>query len=197
MCSAAQALATSSKSRTATALNQSEGKKSARRHALKHGLASGQVVITGESQKEFERWESALVSQYQPAHPTEMMLVQEIARHYWLAQRAIRLQNEAWEQADGEVPKSLPILIRYQTTNERAFHQAMAAFATLRREEAKINGVSGSSAQKREEQLIAEMFTGLMMSPIPDRNPFSHRPPGSSEPGLNPWSAPAGFDNAS
>jgi hypothetical protein len=197
MCSAAQALAHRSKTRTATGSDQSEGRRTTRRHALKHGLASNQIVITGESQKEFDRWESALVSQYQPTHPTEMMLVQEIARHYWLAQRAIRLQNEAWEQADGEVPTSLPILIRYQTTNERACYQAMSTLATLRREETKENGVNGAQAQKREEQLIAEMFTGLMMSPIPDRNPFSHRPPGSSEPGLNPWSAPAGFDNAS
>ena len=50
-----------------------------------------------------------------------------MALNQWLCLRAIRLQTKAFANAgDAGVPKELALLIRYQTTADRAFHKAHA-----------------------------------------------------------------------
>jgi hypothetical protein len=115
-----------------------EGKKISSENALKHGLASGRIIIAGESQEAYDSLEASLLAEHEPANTTEQILVEEMARHFWLAQRAIRLQNEAFDN-EGGVPANLALLLRYQTTNERAFHKALATFLGLRKEARKIS----------------------------------------------------------
>ena len=63
------------------------GKLASSRNSLKHGLASGTLIIAGEDPAEFDALLESLLADHQPASATEEMLVHEIARSLWLAQR--------------------------------------------------------------------------------------------------------------
>jgi hypothetical protein len=92
------------------------GKAASSRNSFKHGLASGRILIEGEDPAAFEALVADLEADYQPATETEALLVHDLAKFHWLADRAIRLQAVAFAaSALPEVPASLNVLIRYQT----------------------------------------------------------------------------------
>src|SRR5450432_3951017 len=105
------------------------GKATCSQNSLKHGLASSRIIIYGESQEEYDEALDRLIAEHQPQTPTETLFIEDLAKHRWLAQRAIELQNRELLNGLGmnnEIPKSLGVLIRYQTTNERAAHKDLA-----------------------------------------------------------------------
>jgi hypothetical protein len=53
-----------------------------------------------------------------------------MAQHFWLAQRAIRLQNDAF--LAGYTPDKLALLLRYQTSNDRGYHQCLTTLLKLK-----------------------------------------------------------------
>jgi hypothetical protein len=60
-----------------------------------------------------------------------------MAKHHWLANRAIRLQDRSLEfslMRDNAISPNFALLIRYQTTNERAFQKAFSTLQALRKE---------------------------------------------------------------
>jgi hypothetical protein len=97
-----------------------EGKATSSGNSLKHGLASGRVIIPGEDPAEFEALLSDLVKEHAPANETESLLIQQMAQSWWLMQRAIRIQNQAFSENRVDTHK-LALFLRYQTTHERAF----------------------------------------------------------------------------
>ncbi len=115
-----------------TGPHSSEGKLASSGNSLKHGLASGKVIIPGEDPAAFEALLRDLLEEHQPANATEEILVNEMAQSYWLTQRAIRLQNECFTE-EGIDEKRLALFLRYQTTHDRAFHKSMSALLRLRR----------------------------------------------------------------
>ncbi len=72
------------------------GKVASSRNSLKHGLASGTLLIPGEDPAAFDALLHDLLEEHQPAGTTEDLLVHEMAQSFWLAQRAIRLQSECF-----------------------------------------------------------------------------------------------------
>ena len=113
-----------------TGPNSAEGKVASSRNSLKHGLASGEVIIPGEDPAAFEALLHDLLEEHQPASPTEELLINEMAQCYWLAQRALRLQNECFTE-NGVDEKRLALFLRYQTTHDRAFHKALSTLTKL------------------------------------------------------------------
>jgi len=110
-----------------------EGKLASSRNSLKHGLASGQLIIPGEDPAAFDALLQSLLEDHQPANSTEELLVQEIAQSYWLAQRALRLQNDCF--ADGQIDeKRLALFLRYHSTHQRAFHKALNTLLRLQKD---------------------------------------------------------------
>jgi hypothetical protein len=107
-----------------------EGKARSARNNFRHGLASGQLIVPGEDPADFEALAQDLFNEHQPATPTEENLVLSMAQHFWLGQRAIRLQNEAFG-AGGSVAQ-LSLLLRYQTSNQRAYSRCLADLLKLR-----------------------------------------------------------------
>ena len=94
------------------------GKAASSKNSLKHGLASGRILIEGEDPAAFEALVADLEADYQPATETEALLVHDLAKFHWLADRAIRLQAAAFAaSALPEMPASLNVLIRYQTSS--------------------------------------------------------------------------------
>jgi hypothetical protein len=114
-----------------------EGKTISSGNSLKHGLASGRVIIPGEDPADFEALLADLVSEHSPATETEALLVQQMAQSWWLTQRAIRLQNQAFTETQLDSQK-LALFLRYQTTHERAFYKALNSLIKLQKEHGKF-----------------------------------------------------------
>jgi hypothetical protein len=132
-----------------------EGKARSARNNFRHGLASGQFIVPGEDPAEFDVLAQDLFNEHQPATTTEENLVLSMAQHFWLGQRAIRLQNEAF--ADGGSVAQLSLLLRYQTSNQRAYARCLADLFKLRAERRRSEGaplrtsLNGFESQKRSE----------------------------------------------
>jgi len=116
-------------SQKSTGPKSPEGKAKSSLNRLSHGLASSATIVPGEDPGEFKALLNDLTGEHQPASATEQILVEQMAINQWLSMRAFRLQGEAFldRQLMGDsfgVPKDLGVLIRYQTSAERAFHKA-------------------------------------------------------------------------
>jgi hypothetical protein len=129
------------------------GKAASSKNSFKHGLASGRILIEGEDPAEFEALVADLEADYQPATETEALLVHDLAKFHWLADRAIRLQAEAFAASLPEIPASLSVLLRYQTANQRAFQTTLKSLQALQkeREAAERQFVSQEPAQAETE----------------------------------------------
>jgi hypothetical protein len=160
MSTAAQLLANQANAQHSTGPGTEEGKARSARNNFRHGLASGQIIVPGEDPAEFEALAEDLFDEHQPATTTEENLVLSMAQHFWLGQRAIRLQNEAF--ADGGSVAQLSLLLRYQTSNQRACSRCLTDLFKLRtqrhRDEAaplsepktSINGFESQKGQRSQ-----------------------------------------------
>ncbi len=68
-----------------------------------------------ESLREFQELTTALNEEHQPATPTETLLVERMVQHFWLSQRAMRLQGFCFE--DGFDQPDLQKLLSICATN--------------------------------------------------------------------------------
>jgi len=152
------------------------GKAISSQNALRHGLASSAILIPGEDPEQFAALQDGLIAQYKPRDLTEELLIIDMAKHHWLKDRALRLQGEALALAKpGELPATFAVLLRYQTANDRAFHKALTALQTLRKqrhvkemEELQFLSKLRKRAAARE---IAEN-DAYVMGPMPDVPPY-------------------------
>jgi hypothetical protein len=117
------------------------GKLASSRNSLKHGLASGELIISGEDRAAFEALLHDLIEDHRPANATEELLVTEMAQSWWLAQRALRMQNDCFGDT-GVDEKRLSLFLRYQTTHERAFHKALNTLTRLKQSRVREEAVS-------------------------------------------------------
>jgi hypothetical protein len=132
------------------------GKAASSRNSFKHGLASNQILIEDENPAAFYGLVADLEADYQPATETEALLVHDLAKFHWLADRAIRLQAAAFDACVfPEMPASLNVLIRYQTTNQRAFQSTLKSLQALQKERIKAERASSPPS----EQTVARSKT--------------------------------------
>ena len=134
--SRAQIAANQANSQLSSGPRSDEGKAIAAQNNVRHGLTGAFAVLPNEDQSAFDRLAKDLRKEYEPRSTSEDILVDGLAQHHWLIQRALRLQNELFatsDPADPGVQKQLALYIRYQTTNERAFHRCLAELIKLRK----------------------------------------------------------------
>jgi len=126
MATQAQIDANQANSQKSTGPKTEEGKAKSSRNRLSHGFASSTRFVQGEDPAEFNLLLDDLISEHQPATPTEQILVEQMAHHHWISLRATRLQDSivASYLKTGLTPVQLGLFIRYQTTAERSFHKA-------------------------------------------------------------------------
>ena len=80
-----------------------------------------------------------------------MILVERMAQHHWLRDRAGLLQANGFAD-DGSVDeKRLALYLRYQTTHERAFHKCLNDLLKLRAEKRK-NAIGFESQNRKQEE---------------------------------------------
>jgi hypothetical protein len=128
------------------------GKAAAALNNTRHGLAGAFRVLPTESQPDFEELLATLRDEHQPNTFTETALVETMAQHHWLRKRALNLESSCYDPATGQIvdQKQLALLLRYQTTHERAFHKAMNDLLKLRA--AKRKEQIGFESQQRKQE---------------------------------------------
>lgn len=150
----------------------SDGKLASSRNSLKHGLASGTLIIPGEDSTAFETLRNTLLEGHRPATETEELLVNEMAQSWWLTHRAIRLQNECFTQ-DGVDGKRLSLFLRYQITYDRAFFRALNALTRLQKERRKTENrfVSQNTQFVRQNEPETTPSAGFVSQDHPKTTP--------------------------
>ena len=143
MATRSQIAANRENSKKSSGPKTSEGKARSCLNHLSHGFTSNTArLIPGENEEELKALLADLMDEYQPATPTEQILVEKMCQNQWLSGRAFRLQSDAFSCKGGYFPKTtitkdLGVLIRYQTSAERAFHQAHKELVTAQKQREK------------------------------------------------------------
>jgi hypothetical protein len=110
------------------------GKAASALNNTRHGLTGAFRVLPTESQSDFDALLATLADEHQPATFTETTLVEAMAQHHWLRRRALSLESSCYDAATGQIvdQKQLALYLRYQTTHERGFHNALNDLLKLR-----------------------------------------------------------------
>jgi len=123
-------------------------------NAWRHGLAVKDHerfgILYDENSDKFDELLSRLTQEHDPTTETEVILVRHMAQSEWLRARALRLQADCVQDglAKEDVAK-LGVLIRYQTTHERAFHRSLKEIQNLRKERRNVE--IGFESQKLKQ----------------------------------------------
>jgi len=154
MSTAAQRKANRENAQHSTGPTSEAGKQASSRNHVHHGLTGHMfVLLEWEAKEEFEEIVEALCNEHQPATPTEHILVEKMAQHYWLAQRAQSMQTV--EMKDNpfteDVQKRIAPYVRYQAHYERLFQRALHDLLKLRAGRRKEQ-IGFDSQRRREAQ---------------------------------------------
>jgi hypothetical protein len=170
MSTAAQILANQVNAQCSTGPATEEGKARSGRNNFRHGLASGQLIVPGEDPAEFEALAQGLFNEHQPATTTEENLVLAMAQHFWLGQRAIRLQNEAF--ASGGSVSQLSLLLRYQTSNQRAGSRCLADLFKLRAERKTLEAANRPHQPRKPYYIRNPKYAHMLLIDVPEAERF-------------------------
>ncbi len=146
------------------------GKQSVSQNSRKHGLCGAFKVLEGESQADYDDLLERYLRIEQPADDVDRELVAKMARHTWLSERAVRLQEACFlvqpltaeDIANGKqgicVRADLDLYLRYQPAHDRAYQRAANELAKRRKQrlQAQLGFVSQKRAQAREERAQAQ-----------------------------------------
>jgi hypothetical protein len=160
MATAAQIKANIENAKHSTGAKTEAGREASSRNNRRHGLAGHAFFfLEWENPDHFEQLLEAFESEHQPKTPTECLLVEKMAQHYWLSQRAQEMQTSEMQldPFDDEILKRVTVYMRYQTQQERLFKSALADLLKLRAERRKeqIGFESQKRAQEKHERTIA------------------------------------------
>ena len=162
MTSMAQIEANRRNAQESTGPKTAEGKTVSRMNALRHGLATKQVIVLNEKVEDFDAFHAEMRAALDPADGLEEQLVERIVLCAWRLRRACRAeagfvansvrQYRHPESANdsvllGEYDKIM-LLSRYESSVERAFHRTLALLEqrqTRRRRRQAADGVPRES----------------------------------------------------
>ena len=151
MSTPAQIAANQANSQHSTGPKSPEGKAASCKNNFQYGFCGAFTILKCEDAEEFFALEAGLRAEHKPATVTEFLFVDKMAQHHWLSQRAINLQNITMEDnipmRDKE--RQFALYLRYQTTNDRAFHRCLNDLLKLRAEKRRTE--IGFESQKQKQ----------------------------------------------
>ena len=161
MSSAAQVSANRANAQLSTGPQTEAGLAAIAHNNFRHGLASAFVVLPTEDHTAYDDLLLNLNLEFSPSTETEEILVTAMAQYYWLEQRALRLQQPLFEAAveTGAAPdaKQLGLYLRYQSTNDRAYHKALSQLLRLRSDRRCSQMIGFESQKARNEMQEAKL----------------------------------------
>ena len=147
--SEAQLAANRANAQLSTGPTSPEGREKSSQNRIIHGLSGKFRLLGWEDPEQFQELLSSLFKEHEPTNDSERRLVDSMAQHFWLMQRAITLQDRMLAAAELD-HKTFSLYLRYQTTNERAYYKAKREFANQRKEPARQQ--NGFESQKRQQE---------------------------------------------
>ncbi len=150
MSTEAQIAANKANAQHSTGPKTPAGKAASSVNHIRHGLTGEFRLMAGEDPGEYDLLRCGFVTEHKPTTFTEEILVERMAQHQFLCQRALSLQSivlESRGKREQDVERSLALYMRYQTTNERAFHKCLNDLLKLRAEKRKAE--IGFESQER------------------------------------------------
>jgi hypothetical protein len=151
MSTEAQVAANQQNAQHSTGPKSAAGKATICLNAFRHGLAGAFMILADEVREDFDELHNGLRAEHQPETPTEVLLIESMAQHYWLKQRALRLQKFCFDDDGYCDEKELTLYLRYQTTHERAFYKALNTLVKLRADKRKAE-IGFVSQQRQAEE---------------------------------------------
>jgi hypothetical protein len=163
MSTPAQIAANQANAEKSTGPKTEEGRATSCLNNFRHGLAGVQFsVLPGECEEEYATLLAGLKAEHQPRTYTECILVEKLAQHFWLSQRAQRLADAFIENE-----KQFALFLRYQTTNDRAFHKCLDQLLKLRAEKRKAQiGFESHQAKLSRDREGAELRAQLAQARV-------------------------------
>ena len=137
------------------------GKAAVSQNRTRHGLCGKFSVKPFESQEEYDAFLAQLMEDEKPVGLTETDLVRKMAQHIWLANRALRFQEQMIvvkeqtpeQKSTGDISiqvrGDLDVHIRYHTAHDRAYQRALNQLIKVRNE--RLKAERGFESQKRAE----------------------------------------------
>jgi hypothetical protein len=138
-----------------------EGRAAVGLNALRHGLTAQTTVLPNESPEEFQELLDAFLAEYQPAGPTETLLVEQMAMASWRLRRMRALETGLFALRMSQLPRdenaatlhpssrayaydasgsrAIESLSRYETRIERSFYRALHELERLRAADPPMN----------------------------------------------------------
>jgi hypothetical protein len=121
-------------------------------------------VLPNEKQEIFDALLAELREEHQPCSITEELLVLRMAQHHWLSNRARNLVQAAIDADDIPFKELIPevnLWMRYETSNQRAFHKCLSDLLKLNAEKRKMrvaeeNGFERQNANKLPTRLLGQ-----------------------------------------
>ncbi len=145
-----------------------EGKLAIAQNNFRHGFTGAFRILPGEKQAEFDALLLSFRTHHQPATELEGALIEKMAQHFWLAQRALSLQDTCFNRSavrssnnsnesaapilNRNAEKQLALYLRYHSTHDRAFYKCANELRSLRNEKRKAEIGFESQERKRNEQ---------------------------------------------
>jgi hypothetical protein len=153
MSTPAQIAANNANAQHSTGPKSEEGKATSSQNHRKYGLTGRFTVLPWEDQEEFDLLVTRLRAEHQPNVAFETDLVEKMAQHFWLSQRAVLLQQTCFdpEGPSCDHERQLALYLRYQTTHDRAFERCVKELRSLRSEVRKQKIGFESQERKRKE----------------------------------------------
>jgi hypothetical protein len=146
-------------SQNSTGPKTEEGKAASSQNSWKHGLTVGVFrVLATESQFHYDLLRQELLAEHNPTTTTEAILVERMAQHHWMRTRAVHYQTACLESEDGLDTARLNLFMRYESTQERAFHTCLADLLKLRAEKQKAEIGFASHTRKQEMHAFDLLF---------------------------------------
>jgi hypothetical protein len=162
-------------------------------NSLKHGLTGKAVVLTNESQAQFDDLHQTYVVEFHPESGVEMDLIDQMVAAQWRLRRIWRMQTAAldlkmvrqeseiaknFQQIDqatrvtvafttlANEEKSLDLFLRYETAYTRMYQRALNTLLKLRRER----------PEPPAEQEVEPEKTNIRNDPEPEKTELRNDP---------------------
>ncbi len=146
MSTAKQIAANQANAQHSTGPTTEEGKANSCLNNFRWGFCGAFTVLPSEDEEDYDTLLLGLRAEHQPKTVTETILVEKMAQNHWLGERAQRLQHLALADAN---EKQFSLFLRYQITNDRAFHKCLSDLLKLRAE--KRRAEIGFERQRQRE----------------------------------------------
>ena len=147
MASAKQIAANRANSKKSTGPTSAAGKTVVSENRTTHGLCGQFSVLPCESQADYDALLAGFMESEQPANPAEKECVVRMAKHHWMANRALRMQDSSFtmEPRTGEqkeaglhfvalTPIPLQHAMRYYSLHDRAYQRAWKELSERRKQ---------------------------------------------------------------